>query len=98
MIGHVAAAIGVVEFDARAGQKLGVGQNIFLVRVAAHGDDGRMFDDQELIGNLAALAALHQRALQLEGLGVAHAAQIAQLETLAAGRWPLASATSGING
>ncbi len=47
--------------------------------VAAHGDDVRMFDDQQLIGNLAALAALDELLLQRERLGVAHAAEIAQL-------------------
>ena len=47
VIGHIAAAIGVMEFDAGASQKFGVGQNVFLVRVAAHGDHGRMFDESE---------------------------------------------------
>ncbi len=56
----------------------GCGQQIFVVPVAAHGDDVRMFDDQQLIGNLAALAALDEMLLQRERLGVAHAAEIAQ--------------------
>ena len=47
--------------------------------IAAHGDYMRMFDDQQLIGNFPALAAFDELLLQRERVGVAHAAQIAQL-------------------
>ena len=63
----------------------GEAQHIFVVPVAAHGDDVRMLDDQKLIGNFAALAPLDQRALQLERFRVADAAQ---------GRAPLQIAAS----
>ena len=58
----------------------GRGQQIFVVAVAAHGDDVRMLDDQQLIGNLAALAALDQILLQGERVGVAHAAEMLHVQ------------------
>jgi hypothetical protein len=44
--------------------------------VAAHGDDVRVLDDQELIGDLASLALLRQPLLKIESFGVTYPAQI----------------------
>ena len=42
-----------------------------MVAVAAHGDHVGMLDDQQLVGNLSALALLDQFLLQLESARVA---------------------------
>jgi hypothetical protein len=60
------------------------------VTVAPHGDDGRVFNDQKLVGNFAPLAALDQSTLQLEGFLVAHATDVAQTN-----RRPKAYSTAG---
>ena len=55
-------------------------QQILVVRGAAHGDDVRMLDDQQLIRNLSALTALDKLLLQREGIGVTEQAEVAQLK------------------
>jgi hypothetical protein len=79
VIGDIAAAVGAMKLDARAFKQLRLSQQMFIVAVAAHGHDVGMFHDEQLVGNLTALAALDELLLQREGVGVAHAAEIAQL-------------------
>ena len=63
VIGDVAAAVGVMKLDAGALAAFPRCASRFsIVAVAAQGDDVRMLDDQQLIGNLAALAPLDQLA------------------------------------
>src|ERR1051326_4659883 len=53
---HIAAAIGVMKLDSGALQHLSRSQQISRIAVAPHGDDGRMFHNQQLIRNLSPLA------------------------------------------
>ena len=72
MIGDVAAAIGGIELDAGAAQRVFARQQVFGVAVAALRDDVRMLDEQELIGNQSQLALLHQ--VLLDGERIRHSA------------------------
>ena len=49
-----------MKLDPGAAQCVGARQQVFGVAVAAHGDDVRMLDEQQLIGNLAALASFDE--------------------------------------
>ena len=77
MIGDVAAAVRMMERHAGARQLILARDEVFHVPVAAERDGVRMFHEQQLVRDLAALALLNQPALQFEGYGVIHAPQIA---------------------
>ena len=49
------------KLDARSREKLGRGKKMLRLSVAAHGHDRRVFHEEQAIGNLAALAPLHQQ-------------------------------------
>ena len=53
------------------------GEDVFLMPVTAHGDHVRMFDKQQMIHALAALAFFGDALLNRERFGVTHAAEIA---------------------
>ena len=79
MIGHVPTAVRAMKLDTSSFEQLRLREQVFVMAVAAHGDDVRMLDHQQLVGDLAALALLDQVLLLCERFGVAHAVQIAQL-------------------
>ncbi len=76
VVGDIAAAVGSDEFDAGAREEFRGGEKIFIVSVAAHGDDVRMFDEQKLIRDFATLALGDQVLLESEGFGVADKTKI----------------------
>ena len=80
VIGDVAAAIGGIELDSGAAQRVFARQQIFGVAVAALRDHVRMLDEQELIGNQPALALFDQILLDGERVAIAHAPQVANFE------------------
>ncbi len=86
----------MLKVDAGALQQLGVGENIFHVRVAADGDDGRVLDEEQLIGDRAGFALLDQFALEVEGGEVAHAPEVANGEGRAVRVWEGRSLTVAV--
>ena len=82
VIRHVAAAAGLVNRDAEIGELL-VGRNDVGARdLAAHaeGDDGRMLQEQEQVGNAVGSTLLDERSLQRERLDVADQPETTDLE------------------
>ena len=84
VISDVAAAAGLVDFDAARRQRVCARQDVRPPAVAAHaqGQDVRMLDEQQRVGNPVCTPILHQRALQGERLAVRHQAETPDLE------WP----------
>jgi len=78
VIGDVAAAVGGKKAIPGAGGRPGR-QQVVEVAVAAEGDDVRMLDDEQLIGDEAELALFDEIALHGERAGVLDASEIVQL-------------------
>jgi hypothetical protein len=74
VVGDVAAAVRGMEGDAGAGQDFLAGQEIFHVTVAAHGDGVGMLQQDDLVGDGAGLALLHQALLPFKCRAVFYAA------------------------
>src|SRR5579884_3852915 len=81
MIGDVAAAIGVMELDAGALENLGRREEICKMAVPAQRDDMGVLDDEERVGDFAALARVDELFLDGEGFGVGDIAQVLTDET-----------------
>jgi dihydrolipoamide dehydrogenase len=78
VVGHVAAAVRLVEGDARPLKRLSRGQQMLPASVPPQGDDVRVLEDQQLVGDCALFAFLDQRALQQHGCAVFHPPQVMQ--------------------
>jgi hypothetical protein len=78
MIRDVAAAIGVMEGDASPAEHVVAGQQVFEMPVPAHGDDVRMFHDEQLIGNYARFSLGLEVFLNSQRFSVSDAAQVPQ--------------------
>ncbi len=72
VIGHVAAAIGLVQLDAAAGQLIARHAKMALLARPAEGDDWVVLEEEQG-GILAAADALDEAQLQTEGFAVADA-------------------------
>src|SRR5579859_5948769 len=79
MIGDIAAAVGAMKCDPGALEQLRGGQQVAVVAAAAHGNDVRMFHDEQLVRDLAALSPDHEVLLHGESVGVTDAAKVAEL-------------------
>jgi len=79
VIGNVAAAPGLVHFDAAGGKRFRGRQDVRAPAVSADAEreDVRMFDENELIVDLIAAPLIDESALQGEGLGVRYASELA---------------------
>jgi hypothetical protein len=66
-----------MQLDAIAAENVCGGKNVFLMPVAAHGDDVRVFDKKQMIRAQAAFAFFGDRVLDGERFGVTHPAEIA---------------------
>ena len=66
VISHVTAAIDLVQRDAAAGEQRVGRQHVGAVGVAAQGQNGRMFQQQQNIPDPSLVAQLHQLSLQAE--------------------------------
>jgi hypothetical protein len=64
----IAAAAALEQRDSFRGEPFGRVENVraVMARLRAEGDDGRMFEEQELIGDPSLLALFDQRVLQIE--------------------------------
>ena len=80
VVGHVAAAVDLVEGNAAALEQLVRRQNVGTVGVAAQGEHGRMLQQQEHVGDAILLAEIDELGLQAQGLGVVDAAEIEVLD------------------
>lgn len=80
VVGGVAAAVGFDEVDASGGILLGGEVEVGSVAVAADGDDGVVFEEEEGVFDGARLALFGEFALQRPGLAVGEAAEVAYLE------------------
>ena len=67
-----------IEGDAGARQNVVAGQQIFHVAVAPHGDDVRVLEQQELIGDQPLLAVGGELLLEFERAGVIDSPELAQ--------------------
>jgi hypothetical protein len=77
VVRHVAAALDLEHLDAAAPQRLRVEGEARLARPAAEGDDRRVLEEEEEVGDLAAgEAVLGEAALEGEGVAVGHRAEI----------------------
>ncbi len=74
MIGDVAAAVRAMKRDPGAFEQLRSRQHVLILPGAAHGDDVRMVNDEQLVGDLAELAAGDEILLRGESVGVGYAA------------------------
>jgi hypothetical protein len=78
VVGGVAAAVGFDEVDASGGILLGGEVEVGAVAVAADGDDGVVFEEEEGVFDAPArLALFGEFALQRPGLAVGEAAEVA---------------------
>ena len=81
VIRHVAAAAGLEHVDAERRQSIGRGQDVrTAVFLDANGEDVRMLQEQQRIGNAIGLALVDQPALQLEPVRVGNEPEPPHLE------------------
>src|SRR5207245_346850 len=86
--GDVAAAVGVMERDAGPREHFGAGEQVIEMAVAAERDYVWMLDDQQMVGDLAALALIGEICLYRQRFGVWHHAEMAELTAaFAMGGW-----------
>jgi hypothetical protein len=76
VVGHVAAAVDLVEGDAAAFEQLVRCQNVGTVGVTAQGEHGRVLQQQEHVADAILLAEIDELGLETQGLGVVDAAEI----------------------
>ena len=75
VVGDVAAAIDFMQGDAFAGEELIRGEDVGAAGVAAEGEDGRVLEENEGIGDHAGFACGDEALLEGEGLRVRDAAE-----------------------
>ena len=80
VVRRLAAAVSLDELDVRAGGQV----QLALIGAPAERDDGRMFQEQHRVGQLAGGDARRERALKLPGLEVRRHAEVRRLKPIAA--------------
>ena len=74
--GDIAAAVDLVHLDAAGGEQLARGDDVGRTRVASQGDDRRMLDKEQDVGDASLLAQLDQCFLQAQSGRVIAVAEI----------------------
>ena len=77
VVGNVAATIGRMELDPGAAEYIFIRQQVLHAAIAPKRDYMRVFDEQKLVRNFAALTLLSGAALSVKCLRVSHAPEIA---------------------
>ena len=87
VVGHVAAAVDLVQLDAAGGEELIAGEDVGAGRVAAEGDDGRMLQQQQRVADEACLARGNHAGLDGEAFGVRNAAEMEEVDVQMLRQW-----------
>jgi hypothetical protein len=76
MKGDISAAIDLVNLNPALGEQLARSDNVGFARIAAQGDDRRVFDKEQHVPNAIPLAKLNQSFLQAQSSSVIAMAEI----------------------
>ena len=73
---NVATSIALEKLDAFSLQEVRRSQQVFPARIATEGDDGRMFEKKQNVGNVSALAEFCKGLLQAQSCTVVNGAEM----------------------
>jgi hypothetical protein len=80
VIGDVATAVDLVDFDAALGEELVGREDIGAAGVAAEGEDRRVFEEEERVADGSRFACGYDLGLDAEAFGVGDAAELEEVD------------------
>ncbi len=80
MVGDVSAAIDLVDGDSAAAKEFVAGEDVLAPRVAAEGQDWRMFEEQQGIVDALLMAEFDELLLEGEGLFVVDSSELEKVQ------------------
>ena len=80
VVGDVAAAVDLVDFDAFGRQEFVGGEDVAALGVAAEGEDGWMLEEDEGVGDGVGFACGDEFGLEAEAFGVGGAGEVEQVD------------------
>jgi hypothetical protein len=80
MIGHIAAAIDLVDFDSLRVQDIVRREDVFAMRVTAKSEDWRVFQKNEGVGYLTGFALGYELPLYAQSFCIAGATEVEEVD------------------
>ena len=80
VVGDVSAAIDLVNLDTAVGEEFIAGENVGARGVASHGEDRRVFEQNERVADAVLVARFDELLLDVESGGVVDTAEMDEVE------------------